>query len=161
MTRSRPALALALALFAATLAPALAEEHGGGGAEGGGKKSAFAPGEHELQLPPLWVPVKGLRSRNPGVYGYRPVTVKLTSEHDGVTMMCYRVPYITEALLFALNRTPIGINKDGSLDFGKMEAALLDEALRVAGPNTIKNVTLIDGVPTAGKVNQDLLALCQ
>lgn len=162
MTRSRPALALALALFAATPAPALAEEHGGGGGgEGGGKKSAFAPGEHDLQLPPLWVPVKGLRSRNPGVYAYRPVTVKLTSEHDGVTMMCYRLPYITEALLFAFNRDPIGINKDGSLDFGKIETTLLNEAVRVAGPNTIKHVALIDGAPTAPKTNQDLLVLCK
>ncbi len=164
MTRSRlPAVILALALSAIGSSPAMAEEHGGGGGggEGGGKKSVFAPGEHELQLPPLWVPVKGARSRTPGVAVYRPVTVKLTSQHDGVTTMCYRLPYITEALLFAFNRDPIGINKDGSLAFGKMETTLLNEAVRVAGPEAIKHLDLIDGAPTPPKTNQDLLVLCQ
>lgn len=159
MTRSRlPAVVLALALAATGLSPALAEEQGG--AEAGGKKSAFAPGEHELQLPPLWVPVKGLRSRTPGVATYRPVTVRLTSHVDGVTAMCYRLPYITEALLFALNRDPIGL-KDGALDVGTMETTLLNEAARVAGASAIKRVTLIDGAPPASKTNHDLLVLCQ
>lgn len=165
MTRSLPIAILALALSAFVAAPAFAEEHGGsGGGDGGapsGKKSAFAPGEHELSLPPLWVPVKGLRGRKPGVAVYRPVTVRLTSQHDGITRMCYRLPYITEAVLFALNRDPIGIKRDGSLDFGNMETVLLNEATRAAGAAAVKRVELIDGVPSASKANQDLLVLCQ
>ena len=157
MTRSCRAAVLALTLFAAFAAPTFAEEPGGGS----GKKSAFAPGEHTLVLPPLWVPVKGLRSRTPGVSGYRPVTVRLTSQHDGGTTMCYRLPYITEALLFALTRDPIGINKDGTLDFGTMETALLNETTRVTGTNAVKRLELINGVPPASKTNQDLLELCQ
>ncbi len=150
-------------LFAAVLALALATGLPSASAEegGGGKKSAFAPGEHELMLPPLWVPVKGLRSRTPGVAGYRPVTVRLTSQYDGVTRMCYQVPYITEALLFALNREPIGIKPDGSLDFGTMQTTLLNEAVRVAGADAIKRLELLDGAPTPPKTNQELLVLCQ
>lgn len=156
MTRSLliPAI-LALALLAPP--PADAAEP----AAEGGKKSAFGPGEHQLVLPPLWVPVKGLRGRTPGVAGYRPVTVRLTSQPEGGMTMCYRLPYITETILFALNREPVGTKADGSLDFGRMETVLLNETARVAGGEAVKRVELIEGVPQASKTNQELLGLCQ
>ena len=153
---------LALALTALASPATHAEEHGGGeNGQSGGKNSAFSPGEHELQLPPLWIPVKGLRSRTPGVAGYRPVTIRLTSRQEGAMTMCYRLPYITEALLFAFNRTPVGMTKTGALDLAAIEIELLNETVRVAGPDAVRRVEVIDGVPRPTKANQELLALCQ
>jgi hypothetical protein len=146
--------ALALACLAAF--PALAEEGGSG------KKSAFEPGEHLLQLPPLWVPVAGMRSRNPAVAVYRPITLRLTSRETGMMAMCYRLPYLTEAFLFELNRAPVRVGKDGRLDLGGVETRLLGEAARIAGAEAVKSVEAIDGIPPApAKTNHDMLALCQ
>lgn len=146
-----------LALACLLALPALAEE--GGSSE---KKSAFESGEHLLQLPPLWVPVAGLRSRNPAVAVYRPLTLRLTSREAGMMRMCYRLPYLTEAFLFELNREPVRIGKDGRLDLGGVETRLLDRTVKIAGAEAVKSVEAIDGIPPApDKTNQDLLALCR
>lgn len=146
----------ALALACLFALPAAAEEGGSS------KKSAFEPGEHLLQLPPLWVPVAGLRNRNPAVAVYRPVTLRLTSRAEGMMRMCYRLPYLTEAFLFEFNREPVRIGKDGKLDFGGIETRLLDRSVKTAGAEAVKSVEAIDGIPPAPeKTNQDLLALCQ
>lgn len=149
----------ALALACVLAAPALAEE---GGAPAGEKKSAFEPGEHTLQLPPMWVPVTGLRSRNPAVAVYRPVTLRLTSRENGMMQMCYRLPHLTEAFLFAFNRQPLHVGAEGKLDLGGVDARLLAATAAVAGPEAVKTVQTIDGVPPPpDKTNQDMLALCQ
>ncbi len=150
----RLSLGLALALLLAP--PALAAE------TGDAKKSAFAPGEQVLQLPPLWVPVAGARSRNPAAAAYRPVTLRLTSREEGPMRMCYRLPHLTEAFLLELNREPVRAGKDGKLDLGGVDTRLLAETVRVAGPGAVKSVEAIDGTPPPpSKTNQELLALCR
>ncbi len=148
----------ALALACLVAVPALAEE----GASSPNKKTAFDAGEHLLQLPPLWVPVAGLRSRNPATAEYRPLTMRLTSTEHGMMQMCHRLPNIVEAFLFSLNREPVRAVQ-GRVDASGLDTRMLEEALRAAGPGTVKSVEVIAGPPPPppDKTNQDLLALCQ
>ncbi len=158
---------LAAALSAAALAvclgatPASASGGGGeGGGKGGGQTTAFGPEERKLQLSPLWVPVIGARSQTKGVPGYRPVTIMITSREHGMMTMCYRLPYIVEALLFEMNRQPISQNR-GRMDFTGLNARLFAVADRAAGPSVVKSVEAVENVPRPDKANQDMLALCQ
>jgi hypothetical protein len=163
MTRflPRPALGLAAALSVFGAAGGVASEGGGKAAEGGGKTTAFGPEEQSLQLAPLWVPVTGARSQTKGVPGFRPVTIKITSQAGGMMTMCYRLPYIIEGFLFEMNRQPISQLKNGRLDLAGVNGRLLAVAGKAAGPGAVKTVEAIDGAPHPDKANQGLLALCQ
>ncbi|WP_337995893.1 hypothetical protein [Oleispirillum naphthae] len=147
-------LPLALACAVALAAPAAAAE--GGGAA----KTAFGPGERELQLAPMWVPVAGLKPRRPGIPAYRPLTLVLTSEDGGMIAMCHKLPYLTEAFLFELFREDIP-GKGGHMDTTGLGERLLAAASAAAGPGVVKAVQAVDGTPYPSKSNQDILALCQ
>jgi len=152
------AFRLPLALFCALAlaAPAAASEGGGGG----GAKTAFGPGEHELQLAPMWVPVAGLKPRRPGIPAYRPLTLILTSTDGGMMAMCHKLPYLTEAFLFELTREDIPRQGD-HMDTNGLGDRLLSAAAAVTGPGVVKRVKAVDGTPYPAKGNQDILALCQ
>lgn len=150
--------AFAVCAIAAAAPQALAAEEGG---EGGGKKSIFDPGEHVIQMPPLWVPVANSRTRTPGVAVYRPVTLVLTSQTYGMMTMCYKLPYLTEAFLFDFQRAPLVVGKDGKPDFAGIEKRLLADAQTVTGPLVIRSVAIADGVPPAARENHDILAKCR
>lgn len=152
------AFRLPLALFCAfaLAAPAFAAEGGGGSAA----KTAFGPGEHDLQLAPMWVPVAGLRPPRPGIPAYRPLTLVLTSTDGGMMVMCHKLPYLTEAFLFELTRQEIPRKGDG-VDVNGLEMRLFSAANAVTGPGAVKRVKVVDGTPYPSKENQELLALCQ
>jgi len=159
--RFRPLTALFACALA--LAPVAAPASEGGG-EGGGKggsaaKTAFGPGEHTLQLAPIWVRVAGLRPQRPGLPAYRPLTLILTSRDGGMTTMCHRLPYLTEAFLFALTREDIP-SKAGKIDLAGLDTRLLAVADATA-PNAVKTLKVVDGTPYPEKSNQEILALCQ
>jgi len=147
------AAAIACALL---LAPAAAPAAEGGGAA----KSAFGPGEHTLQIAPIWVAVAGLKPPRPGIPAYRPLTLVLTSQDGGLMAMCHKLPYITEAFLFDLFRQEIP-RKGDHVDTAGLDTRLLAAATAVTGPGVVKLVRVIDGTPYPEKANQELLALCQ
>ncbi|MBN2751913.1 MAG: hypothetical protein JXQ84_04320 [Rhodospirillaceae bacterium] len=132
-------------------------------AEGGGGKSktAFGPGEHTLQLAPMWIPVTSVKPKKTGASAYRPITLILTSQDHGMMAMCYKLPYLTEAFLFTMNHAPTPQNHDGRLNLDGIHTRLLNAATQITGPNIIKSVEIIDGTPRPTPNNQDILALCQ
>ncbi len=130
-------------------------------AEGGGsKKSAFGPGEHELQLPPIWIPVNIHKNRS-GAPQYAPVTVNLTSRDGGMMNMCYRLPYIIEALVFALHETDVKMDRQRNIDTTGLDGLALDAAIKATDRKTVKSIKVVSGTPHPTASNQDMLSLCR
>lgn len=101
-------------------------------------------GAQMLQVEPLWLPVKQAR---PGVVRYMGVTVRLTPKAGLLTDACYKMPWVTEALILYFNRHQLDANPsegDRALD-----KAILKTANSLSAKPLFEKAQLlpIDGTP--------------
>jgi len=154
-------LAAAIAIALCTTSPnlsALASE--GGKSSKDASKTAFGPGEHVIQLPPMWVPVNSQKTKA-GKTQYAPLTIFLTSKDGGMKKMCFDLPYLQQAFLFKLNTIDLRMNNRREIHTESLNEALLNVAVQTTGTETVKKIEVVSGTPHPKKTNQDMLDLCR
>jgi len=75
--------------------------------------------------------------------------------------MCYKLPYLTQTFLFALNTVDLKLNRERQVDVSGLNSMLLNEAIKATGKHMVKAVDIVSAIPRPTPANQDLLKLCQ
>jgi len=151
------AIAVTLCTIAFSLS-AFASE--GGKSSKDASKTAFGPGEHVIQLPPMWVPVNSHKTKARKTQ-YAPLTIFLTSKDGGMKKMCYDLPYLQQAFLFKLNTMDLRMNNRREISTESLDEALLNVAIQTTDTDTVKKIEVVSGTPHPKQTNQDMLDLCR
>jgi hypothetical protein len=80
-------------------------------------------------------------------YIFVTVKIKLTRSADEAALRD-KEPYFRDALVRAAHRTPFVLHYDyNHVDAGRLRAVMLREAGAISGPNTIRDIVVVDQTP--------------
>jgi len=80
-------------------------------------------------------------------YIFVTVKIKLTRSADEAALRD-KEPYFRDALVRAAHRTPFVLRYDyNHVDAGRLRAVMLHEAGAISGPNTIRDIVVVDQTP--------------
>ncbi|KAA5607510.1 hypothetical protein F1188_01730 [Roseospira marina] len=149
--------------------------HGGGGGDGGHGKSAAEAGNRPdkeanrprtdadqvigsyMQLDALWLPIaKNGRTR------YQAITARLVPLPGKRVGACIKAPWAREALLFALNRTPLQLDGlDGMERNADLKASLLERIHTHVNATVYEDVLLLSGLHEPEDPERELSFMCR
>lgn len=151
-----------------TVLPVAAQAAGGGGAAKDAgtrpdketkrpRSEADLVGGRYMQVSALWVPVvQGRRAR------YQAVTPRLVPAPDQRVPACFNAPWAQEALLMALNATPLSVERLTALDVTSFKADLLAKVHAHVGQDGLyADVVLLSGVHEPDPAEFELSIMCR